>query len=385
MIGGIYTDEKCPVCGGVFVDNRKDGLICPRHPKVYAQKMSVRFKTTHQRFDNYNQADQFLSALRHDVRNYDARDFKKSSPLGFANLAADWLKTKQSLKSYRHLKRYVRTASEFWGNINIKDIQDAELEDFINSLTVSDKTKHNTISALKTMWGWVWKRNRRTFLRDDFPEFPVISFEMETRKPISKVTQWAILEQAKKMFPIRTYLAIRWLVAHPKVRPGEIITVTEGDVDRDTGTVRIPHPKEKKVKWLYLIEEDIELISSLPLAMPAMPFFRHETGGHGVRIGKAFGKNYLYRRWEEACRAIGVEGVSLYPGTKHSTVTGLNMMGYSPEDIQTNATGHLSPAFKRYLISDVERQREMSRVSLGKELVKKNSPHKKANLLIYEG
>ena len=386
MKGGIYSDEKCPVCGEKLRDNHKDGLTCPKHPQVYSRKFSVRFKRTHLRFNSYIEADQELSALRHNIREYDPRDYQKKKPLAFSNLAGEYLKTKEGLASYGHIARNLQRAIDFFGeSTHIKEIQDGELEDLAHFLDVASKTKHNIMTDVKACFKWVWRRNRKTFNMNDFPEFPVIQFEMETRRHVSKEIQWSIMEQVERMFPIRTYLAIRWLIAYPKIRPGDIATITEGDINRETGMVRIPHPKERRVKYIYLIEEDIELVNTLPLAMPSMPFFRHEKSGHGVKIGQSFGKNYLHRRWDEACCALGVEGISLYPGTKHSSITGLNTMGYSPEDIQTNATGHLSTAFRRYLISDIEKQRELSRASLGKNLVKKNSPYKAANLLNHKG
>ena len=74
MLGGIYSDEKCPVCGNKLKDNKENGCVCPDHPQVYARTMSVRFKQTHQRFSNYEKAAQFLYHLRFDVKNYDPRD-----------------------------------------------------------------------------------------------------------------------------------------------------------------------------------------------------------------------------------------------------------------------------------------------------------------------
>ena len=36
MLGGIYSDQRCPICKGRFRDNRKNGLQCPKHPDQWA-------------------------------------------------------------------------------------------------------------------------------------------------------------------------------------------------------------------------------------------------------------------------------------------------------------------------------------------------------------
>ncbi|MBN2254626.1 MAG: tyrosine-type recombinase/integrase [Deltaproteobacteria bacterium] len=364
MIGGIYSDEKCPACGAKLVDNRKDGVTCPNHPGVYARNLRVKFKQTYKRFTDYNAADQFLSHLRHDVKSYDPRDYQKKNPLGFANLADQWLLTKAHLRSYRDIKNHINQAVTYYGNTNIKDIQYGELEDFFNSLSCGSKSKHNIRSVIHNFFKWVWKRNRKTFSKDDFPDFPVISFTLGYRKIVSKEVQWQILEEIKRTAPFRAWLACKWLATYTKIRPGELVRITEGDIDRDNGIIRITHSKENRVKYVPMIPEDIEIVRTLPLGVPFIPFFRHEISGHGVKEGRPYGRNRLRVIWSEACKKLGIEGVSLYPGTKHSSVTALNKMGYSPEDIQANATGHLSAAFKRYLVPDVDKSIEMYQASM---------------------
>ena len=54
-----------------------------------------------------------------------------------------------------------------------------------------------------------------------------------------------------------------------------------------------------------------------------------------------------------------MEGVPLYRGTKHSTVTAMRGDGYSPEEIK-RATGHsTNKAFDRYLHIDEDEIRKI--------------------------
>jgi len=56
---------------------------------------------------------------------------------------------------------------------------------------------------------------------------------------------------------------------------------------------------------------------------------------------------------------LGIDGVPLYRGTKHSTVTAMRRSGLSPEEIK-RATGHATnKAFDRYLQVDEDDLRKM--------------------------
>ena len=106
------------------------------------------------------------------------------------------------------------------------------------------------------------------------------------------------------------------------------------------------HPEERKPKIVPLLDEDRELLARLPLAFPEMPFFRHEN--HAPQdAGKKFGYNRLYRDWKTACLRLGIEGVDLYGGTKHSTAMGLREVS-TFEEVRA-MTGHsTNRAFTRY-------------------------------------
>ena len=53
---------------------------------------------------------------------------------------------------------------------------------------------------------------------------------------------------------------------------------------------------------------------------------------------------------KNACNNLGIEGVSVYPGVKHSTVTALGANGMQKADIQQFVTGHTSRSFERYFL-----------------------------------
>ena len=101
------------------------------------------------------------------------------------------------------------------------------------------------------------------------------------------------------------------------------------------------------IKLAYLDAEDIDLIKSFPRAMdPDLYFFRHMTTKSGVGIGEQFGPEYFKKWWDKACDNLGIKGVDLYGGTKHSTATALGEF-LTPEQIKRGGTGSATnKAFK---------------------------------------
>jgi len=123
----------------------------------YNGKFEVHFKKIHRRFRGRGEAERFLTGLRfkHDEGTFDERDYKKDRPLGFSNLANNWLVQRaKEVKCFRNLNRHIGIAAKYFGNVNIKGIGYAELEDFLNSLPdeLSSKTKANYFTTLHSFW-----------------------------------------------------------------------------------------------------------------------------------------------------------------------------------------------------------------------------------------
>ena len=212
---------------------------------------------------------------------------------------------------------------------------------------------------------------------------------MSFRKTIGFEDQEAIINHIKSTEPIRAWLAIKFLATYISIRPGEIISISEGQIDRTRGLIIIPHPKEKKPKIVPLTDEDIEIINSgdFPPGLPSLPFFRHtETNRANARhLGKGFGASYLRSVWKRACEALGFEGVVLYGGTKHSTAMGMREVA-SFEEVR-QMTGHTNNvAFERYFRLDGQAlkslyTRRQSVVSADNGLTTNIIPFKKDNYL----
>ncbi len=362
MKGSIHSDQTCPICGSRFKSVEPKGMFCPNHPAQSPQRMVVRYGKITKRFDNYPAALQFLTGLRFQEGSgqFDARDYQiKSKPLGFDRLADEWLEIKaRQIKpsSLRSLSAGMTKAQTLWGQQNIKGIKYPQIEDFINSYPGALKSKSNALAALKQFFAWAHDRY-------DIPEikkWPKLGYiEMAFRETVDLDSQQAIIDDIKEHEPFRVWLCIKWLATYIAVRPGEMQGLKESEVDRQRGIIIFPHPKEKRAKIIPLIPEDIEIVRSLPLTFDRNAFFfRHESGKGGTHPGQHFGGTRLYHAWRNACRRMGVDGVSVYPGTKHSTAMGLRAVA-TPEEIRAMTLHSTSEAFNRYFNTSGEALRDL--------------------------
>lgn len=330
----------------------------------------LRFGNLLRRSNDKDKLEYILAGWRYKSHEgtFDKRDYSKDNPLGFTNYSEKWLETKKKLKDFNNPRRHIGYAQAFFGNKNIKEIQYAELDDFLHCPVLahlSDKTKANIMGTLHNFFVWVCHRERRPDRRFDMPEFPETPFILGWRRIVSKEDQTAIIDEVKRLYdPINRKIgfAVFLLANFPKVRPGELIKIKEGDIDLEIGCIWLWDTKEKCRKELFLLEEDLEIIKSFNRGLPEAYFFRHEKR-IGVHKGvNRFGENYLNRRWKEAARNLGFEGVTLYGGTKHSTATAsLDVM--SPEEARKYLTGHkTNKAADRYYQVNAKKQREASRL-----------------------
>lgn len=304
-------------------------------------------------FKHLHQAERFLTGLRYEMDKgvFDVRDYDKNKPLAFSNLAQKYLVQKAKTvkpKSLNNLKNYMGRAIDTWGFANVKTIAYSEIEDFLYAQDVSEKTRANIKSCLHDFFTWL--KRRRVITQQQFPEFPEIDFELGWRNIIDIGTQQAIISEVRRIsyhLNPKIWLAIKWLATYIGVRPGELLALKEGHINRREGFLVFPNPKEKKPKIVFLLPEDRELLQEIPEGLPDLPFFRHPAGVKGCKAGQGFGNRYFYKWWKKACANLGVHGVDLYGGTRHSTVTALGDQ-LTPEQIKMGTLHSTNKAFERY-------------------------------------
>lgn len=115
---------------------------------------------------------------------------------------------------------------------------------------------------------------------------------------------------------------------------------------------------KEKHKTVPLLDEDVELIKEFPKAFPELHFFRHVKGISGCKEGTPFGEKYFYKWWVRACNDLGIEGVDLYGGTRHSSAIALRKFR-TPEEIRRATMHSTNKAFERYFRIESDDLREI--------------------------
>lgn len=354
MKGGIYSDQRCPVCGGKFRHFEPNGLWCPEHQQCRPEKFRVKFGKVNRRFKSYKSAHRLLTGLRFktDEGSFDLRDYQTSNPLGFENLTQKFLYNKRHLKGVEKYEQRLRFAAQAWGNRNVKEIGYPEFEDLICDLIDEKKSPkyiHDINCTVQMLYRWLVKR--REIKTDQLPDFYETKPTMAYRKILTKEQQQAVLDEIYKLtwdFNPRIYMAVLFLATYINVRPKELLDIKEEDLELENERILIGKTKEGMPKYLFLLPKDVELLRSLGRNFPKLHVFRHRKGNGGALPESRFGKDYLYKKWNEACKNLRIKGVSLYPGTRHTTAVDLRKR-HSPESIKRAMGTKSNKAFERYL------------------------------------
>lgn len=358
MKGTIETQERCPVCGGgLHHDENRDGFFCKIHPdtKIIPEKCRVRFgRKTSRRFSNYHypEARQLLEGLRFKTieGTFDHRDYLGDNPLGFDTQAAKWLQYKKksgiSHNQYRDIKCNIEKCISAWGPTNVKAINYGEIQDLLTSLDLSQKSKSNLRSAINQFFTWLTRREKNI----PMPDIPEVTFTLGWRNIIDIDTQSAIISEVRRItwdINPKIYIGIRWLSRYIAFRPNELRNLKESEINV-SGFFVVPKPKEKTPKLIAMLPEDIDLYQQYR-GLPHLYFFRHTKGNGAAKPGQQFGKDYLYKWWKKACANLGISGVDLYGGTRHSTATSLSQQFTSDQIMKAGTIHKSNKAAQRYI------------------------------------
>lgn len=359
MKGGIYTRQKCVHCEkNLLHDPRRGGCFCPDHPDQRATRFIVKFPGgIYKRFKDYEDAVQELNYLRHEKtsrkKKFNPNDYRSSKPNSFVSLKDKYFSKKKKRISFNKIKYYMDMAADHFGMTNIRDISGADISEYLESIpNISEKTRHNHKTQLINFWNWCLGCGNIITLAE-MPTFPDIDYDLGLRKITDWDTQEKMIKKIKEMsYDInpKIWFGIDMLATYTALRPDDLRRVTESSLDSN-GILVIYNPTKRKNKFkkVRLVEDHVEEWRSLQQKYPGLPdkpFFRHTKTNGRAKADVVFGINYLYKWWEKAAKEIGLEGVSLYPGTKHTTAT--ETAACLGTEKARAASGLTNKAFDRY-------------------------------------
>lgn len=353
-LGGIYSDQKCNLCGASLIDIDGLYLACRNHGGQRPTKFKVKIYGTTYRRNSYADARELLGALR---AQGPLNSGSKSRNLG--GLLDEFISTKEDMARLGRIKprsvkiyyqRLMRIVGFIGPEVKLLDLGYRDMERFLLKSSYSPKSKHDTMNIFKEMMGWSHKCGYIT----ELPVFPDWKFDpredMNRTEGITKNDQRTVLSEIKKNESPRAYLACKWLCTYINVRPGELVGILEGDINRTEGTIVIRNHKtsSRHPKVVKLIQEDATIVAGLPRAIPGLRFFRHKDGSN-------FGSSLLSRIWKRNSKAAGVKGVTLYGGTRHTSAIALYRdAGLSPEEIKRAGGWRSMASYDRYFGLDID-------------------------------
>lgn len=363
MQGNIYTREKCTQCKTTLKYTKGKGCICPEHYREtgqIARTMYVWFPgKIHVNFQDIDKAEQFLNELRvkkgRDKERFDPEDFRTAKPNAFVTLVPGYLAEKKKLTSYKKIARYLNEASAHFGDRILREIRWGDIRDYVFSIRkqkggeeLSDKTRVNILSQLHDFWMWALEREVITLA--EMPAFKKLNCDLGYRKITTWEIQEKVLDQIHKNtfhFNPKVWLAVDMLATYVEIRPDDIRRLRECDYANGYIELLRPTKKKGKKKIIRLCEDHVQLWESLMDDIPSeTKFFRHAKTMRNKPAGTPFGINYLHDVWDAAAKEVGLVGVPLYPGTKHTTATETTKLVGRKKSQE--ASGLTSKAFDRY-------------------------------------
>lgn len=145
---------------------------------------------------------------------------------------------------------------------------------------------------------------------------------------------------------------VELLATYPALRSGDLLKIKEENIDLDHGEILIHDPTKRKnqFKQILLIPEHVQRFANFKQRYPGFPkleFFRHVAGNRGTKPDQPFGNKMFYKRWMTACENLEIEGLDLYGGTRHSSIT--EIARRKGETAVIKISGHqTNKAFERY-------------------------------------
>jgi hypothetical protein len=284
----------------------------------------------HQSFYSRQHAEYTLAQITGEIHGgtFDP-DFyckTKKSLHSFSVYGEDWLRRcerkvelgKLSKVHFRHLRHCVKNLfNPYFSGMNMLDIRGKHIYDFWLSLKKAPKTIFNIMSCLHKLFADA----KRDEVIHQVPNFPAELRYSDLPEPDWRWASEKIQDSIFQHLDPEDLYFIGFQASHG-TRTGETRALQHQDLDlvNDTVTIRRAfserdlkeHTKTKKNRTLPLdpIWKDIYLSRPTSINPKAFVF----TNGKG----QPYSTKWMWRRWCEACKKAGVNGLTLYAGTRHS-------------------------------------------------------------------
>jgi integrase len=316
--------------------------LMPKIGKIYRERgnrwyirlpggIQIHCDKNHLTFHSKDHAQATLIKIAAEIENgtFDANFYAKSkkSLLSFSVYALEWLagcekreeRDELSLAYLKDLQRFIhKIFIPYFQQTNILDIKGRELKAFFLSLNYHAKTVYNIMAALHKIF-------KDAVYEEVIPAMP--NFPKQGRIP-EPDWNWAyedVQDHILGQLEQDDLYAIFFLMSHG-CRPGELRALKHKDLDlkADKVTIRrsfsrtklVETTKSKRRRTIDLDETWKEMYLARPRAIDPEAFIFNKNG-------KPLSATWLTKQWRKACDKAGVDGLTLYDGTRHSLASQL--------------------------------------------------------------
>lgn len=263
-----------------------------------------------------------------DVRRYESEESRES--FKFQSVVESYLAHHESRlligkispAGLKDKKTIIKNHLDYFNDKDIAFITPKIIKDFYSKSKASERMRDRAVAELKTIMNYALDELE---LIKYVPKFPEISSSKMVRSDrfITPDQQEIIISKIEN--PIHK-AAIKILALYA-LRPCEVRSLKWKDIDLHKEVIyirshislgkEIPGRKSvaDDVHELPLIDKFREAISVIPRSINENDYlFKGRNGG-------AIGDNVLRIAWNDACKLARIKNVSLYQGTKHSTLS----------------------------------------------------------------
>ena len=261
------------------------------------------------------------------------------------------------------LERWAKAGGYFawWAGKSIRDVTEASLEDWALWLgeqpgrrrgaragePLSPATRARILAGFRSFLGWLYQRRELAELPRHFPWPKVPERARRVLSIVDQAAVFAAIPEADRGI----FLALGTLGLRPsEARALEVADLRDGwlSIDKKCAGQGVDAPVVQGTKTSFARTLPIgeELAAWIGKHVPREARLERRRLFVLSSTSAPWSHSSLADYWRDACEKVGVRGVSLYPGTKHTFATDADARGVRERDLQA-MLGHADPKSTR--------------------------------------
>lgn len=366
---------EAPVCANCGKDPELYVIVATvKDENGLKKRIKLRHNQKGRRLKNYVEVTKTLQDVLEeidnetfDVRRYESLESRES--FMFENIVTAYLdhherrlkRGELSPAGMKDKRTLIKNHLSVFNGSDIATVNEKRIRDFYNSYTDSLRMRDKATAELKTILYYCFEQTGQITRLPKFPEMAAANMVSPDRF-LDYNKQSVVISNIEN--PI--YRAAIQTLAIYALRPCEVRSLKWKDINYQKMEFyvqshislnnEIPGRKSQKDKIhpLPIGDDFLAILREIPRSINDDDYIF--KGAHGGAIGG----NVLTRAWNDACKLARVKGVTLYQGTKHST---LSILGKTFSDSQLRKfTGHTnSKILQRYSQSNMDDIRALIR------------------------